>query len=322
MRKTSKLGIFNFQPELKKIILVIIMLWIHSMDSKVYASAWLIDEGKYRYIFTSSNIDKNSRYVKQARADLRLKIEKQLEYLREKLKAANKFSAVYNKLFHHIKLLERTSVALTSYQDELTRIFAVEYGMSNNTNIGIQLLYKNNKLQGTQYISPTVSHKEISAFYKFKLFQNKNRIISVQPKISLSQYNGKQQFFYELSLLSGTSKKGRSISLFAESSFAFGQYFNTAKKSQNYYTISTKEGIKFNNGFMLVNFIKCYIRRKNYNYIYNKTIYNQFSIAKHIGFGNLKQKSFITQIGYFVDKSLVKQNYRVSGIIFSIWIDV
>lgn len=313
MRKTS------IVDRIKKYHRQFTILLIISIHSGVYASAWLIDEGQYRYTFTASHIDKKSKYIKQVRADLRLKIESQLEFLREKLKLANKFSAFYNKLLHQIKLLERTATALASYQDELARIFLVEYGISNNTNIGIQLLYKTHKFQGTKYPSQALSSKEMSAFYKFKLFQNNNRIISLQPKILFSWYNGKQEFAYELLLLSGVSKQHRSISLFAESNFAFGQHY-TASKLRNYYTISTTEGVKFKNGIMLVNFVKCYIRRKNY--IYNKTLYNQFSIAKHIKFGNLKKNTLITQIGYFVDKSLINQNYKVSGVIFSIWIDI
>jgi hypothetical protein len=130
-----------------------------------------------------------------------------------------------------------------------------------------------------------------------------------------------QQFSYELLLLSAFSKKIRTVSVFAESVFSFGQALNNSYTRRSHYSFSISEGIEFQNGIMLVDFTKYYTRR-NYGSIYNRTLYKQLSIAKKIKFGNLKKNGLTTQIGYFCDKSLINKHYKISGVIFSIWMDV
>ncbi|WP_341747670.1 hypothetical protein [Candidatus Tisiphia endosymbiont of Dascillus cervinus] len=72
-----------------------------------------------------------------------------MAYLKDRIKLVNNSSALYNKLFRQIQFLERRSREISSYQDELMRIFAIEYGINKNQNLGIQLLYKENKFQGS-----------------------------------------------------------------------------------------------------------------------------------------------------------------------------
>ncbi|WP_375330670.1 hypothetical protein [Candidatus Tisiphia endosymbiont of Oplodontha viridula] len=300
---------------------IFILLFIISVTNKIYASAWLIDSGKYKYTVTASNIDKNSKNIKQVRANLFLQIQCKLAYLKDRIKLVNNSSALYNKLFRQIQFLERRSREISSYQDELMRIFAIEYGINKNQNLGIQLLYKENKFQGSNDMNYLSNDKEIGIFYKIKLFQNTNKIVSVQPRIYMTKDGCQQQFSYELLLLSAFSKKIRTVSVFAESVFSFGQALNNSYTRRSHYSFSISEGIEFQNGIMLVDFTKYYTRR-NYGSIYNRTLYKQFSVAKRIKFGNLKKNSLTTQIGYFCDKSLINKHYKISGVIFSIWMDV
>ncbi|WP_425362911.1 hypothetical protein [Candidatus Tisiphia endosymbiont of Hybos culiciformis] len=274
---------------------------------------------------TTATIDKNSENIKQIRADLFIQIQRKLANLKERIKLVNNSSALYNKLFYQIQSLERTSREISSYQDQLMRIFAIEYGVNNNQNLGIQLLYKENKFQGTHDMNYLSDNKEIGIFYKIKLFQNVRRVVSVQPRIYMTQDGCEQIFSYELLLLSAMSKKIRTIlgetSVFAEGILSFGQDLNNPYGKRSHYSFSISKGVEFQNGIMLVSFAK-YYNRTNCGNIYNKTLYKQFSIAKKIKFGNLKKNSLTTQIGYFVDKSLIKQRYKISGVIFSIWLDV
>ncbi|MCC8397708.1 MAG: hypothetical protein LN569_00020 [Rickettsia endosymbiont of Labidopullus appendiculatus] len=306
-------------------IILLIFLGIISIANKAYGSAWLIDSDKYRYMATTSTIDKNSENIKQIRADLFLQIQRKLAYLKERIKLVNNASALYNKLFYQIQSLERTSREISSYQDQLMRIFAIEYGVNNNQNLGIQLLYKENKFQGSNDMNYLSNNKEIGIFYKIKLFQDAHRVVSVQPRIYITQDGCEQQFSYELLLLSAISKKVRTISgaisVFVEGILSFGQNLNSPYGKRSHYSFSMSKGVEFQNGIMLVSFTK-YYNRRNYGNIYNKTLYKQFSIAKKIKFGNLKKNSLTTQIGYFWDKSLIKQRYKISGVIFSIWMDI
>ncbi|WP_375318530.1 hypothetical protein [Candidatus Tisiphia endosymbiont of Oplodontha viridula] len=274
---------------------------------------------------TIANIDKNSENIKQIRADLFIQIQCKLADLKERIKLVNNSSALYNKLFYQIQSLERTSREISSYQDQLMRILAIEYGVNNNQNLGIQLLYKENKFQGSNDMNYLSNNKEIGIFYKIRLFQDVSRVVSVQPRIYMAQDGCEQLFSYELLLLSAISKKIRTIlgetSVFAEGILSFGQDLNNPYGKRSHYSFSISKGVEFQNGIMLVSFAK-YYNRTNYGNIYNKTLYKQLSIAKKIRFGNLKKNSVTTQIGYFVDKSLIKQRYKISGVIFSIWLDI
>ncbi|WP_341756403.1 MULTISPECIES: hypothetical protein [unclassified Candidatus Tisiphia] len=305
--------------------IIFILLCIISIVNNAYGSAWLIDAGKYRYMATIANSNKNSENIKQIRADLFIQIQCKLADLKERIKLVNNSSALYNKLFYQIQSLERTSREISSYQDQLMRIFAIEYGVNNNQNLGIQLLYKENKFQGSNDMHYLSDNKEIGIFYKIRLFQDVSRVVSVQPRIYMAQDGCEQLFSYELLLLSAISKKIKTIlgetSVFAEGILSFGQDLNNPYGKRSHYSFSISKGVEFQNGIMLVSFAK-YYNRTNYGNIYNKTLYKQLSIAKKIKFGNLKKNSVTTQIGYFVDKSLIKQRYKISGVIFSIWLDI
>jgi hypothetical protein len=258
-----------------------------------------------------SNIDKNSQYIKQIRADLYLHIQRKLLYLKEHIRLVNNSSLVYDKLFRQIQFLEQISKNLCSYQDESLKILIIEYGVSKNQNLGIQFLYKENRFQGSSNIKYLSDNSEISVFYKKMIFQNDKRIITIQPKIYITQNRDHHlQFSYELLLLSAISKQIFLFSVFAESAFGFGQNLNNPNKKKHYYSLSTSEGIKFKNGIMLVSFTKYYIRR-NYGNIYHKTLYKQLSIVKNIKINNLRYNNITTQIGYFWDQSLINKNYKI-----------
>jgi hypothetical protein len=304
------------------------LLFINSIINTVYASAWLIDSARYRYTSTIAIIDKNSKYIKQLRADLYLQTQQRLVYLRNQLKLVNSQLARHYKLSEEIVALEKIAKNLCSYQDEIITIATIEYGITNNQNLAIQLLYKQNSFQGSKNINyrsaNRLTNSEISIFYKIKLLQNDKYIISVQPRISVNKNTAHQpQLAYELLLLSGISKNFRSASLFTQNSIGFGQDLNNSYSKRNYYCFSTSEGIKFDNNILLTSFTQ-YSFRKNYGNIYSKTLYNQLSVAKEIKLSkpnNSSNNDLTAQIGYFWDQSLINKNYKLSGVIFSLWIN-
>ncbi|XVN42691.1 MAG: hypothetical protein RCG15_09000 [Candidatus Rickettsia vulgarisii] len=137
---------------IKRLLFLYLLLIIHN----AYSSAWLINKGKYRYILTTSNIDKNSKHLKQIRTNLHLKLEEELESLRTELKLINnKSSAQYKILFQHIKALEKQVLKLIAYQDHSTKTFTIEYDINKNHNLGIQLFYKNYETQDNKHQSTT-----------------------------------------------------------------------------------------------------------------------------------------------------------------------
>ncbi|MCC8368946.1 MAG: hypothetical protein LN573_02555 [Rickettsia endosymbiont of Oxypoda opaca] len=189
--------------------------------------------------------------------------------------------------------------------------------MTDNQNFGVHFLFKKEKFNGKKTFN-----EEASLFYKLKLFQENDFVLSLQPKIFVSKNKGRaEEFFAEISLLSGMSEKIYSASVFNQNTVSVGHYLNYLGYKKRYYNVSTTEGVKFENGFMLVSFTK-YHNRQDYGYIYEKTVYEQLSVAKIIKFDNVGKNFLTTQLGYFWDQSLSNKKYKISGITFSIWLDI
>lgn len=301
---------------------VYIVYFTFSTIDKVYASAWLIDEGNYRYISAIGSADKNSRQLQQVKANLYIETYRKLQYLQEQIKLVSKSSALYNKLSQQIKYLNKEAKNLSNYQESAFQTFIVEYGVSKNLNLGLQIFYKNGNLNHSNNIKNFTANQEISLFYKINLYKKKNRILSIQPRIYIVHNSRSQsEWLYELSLMAGMTKKIYNTLIFVENAFGFAHGANRACKSKHSYSATTTEGVKFPNGIMLTNYSK-YSFRFGYDNIYSKTLYSQLSIAKNIKFGGTQYSSLTSQIGYFWDYSLVNRNYKISGLIFSVWIDI
>ncbi|CAK6506918.1 MAG: TonB-dependent receptor [Rickettsia helvetica] len=183
--------------------------------------------------------------------------------------------------------------------------------------MGVHFLYKEDKFLNEKNIST-----DASIYYKLKLFEDNDFVISAQPKILMSKSKKlKEDFLGEVSLLMGMSKNIRSVTIFNQNVFSFGHSINNIDSRKMYYNFSTCEGIKFKNGIMLTSFTKYHIRQ-NYGYVYGSSVYEQLGIAKIINFGKENKNSITTQIGYFWDRSLSNKKYKISGISFSTWLDV
>jgi len=283
----------------------------------VHASAWLLEQGRYRYIVGANKVNKISKNEKKQREEGVLYIQQRLVSLQEYLKTINNNSALHAKILRQIKKLEQKIIELSSYQDEQFVSSGIEYGITDNQNIGVHFLYKEDKFLNEKNIST-----DASIYYKLKLFEDKDFVVSIQPKILMSKSKKlKEDFLGEISLLIGMSKNIRSVTIFNQNVFSLGHSINNIGSKKMYYNFSTCEGIKFKNGIMLTSFTK-YHTRQNYGYVYDSSVYEQLGIAKIINFGKENRNSLTTQIGYFWDYSLSNKKYKISGISFSTWLDV
>ncbi|MEY4463444.1 MAG: hypothetical protein RLZZ81_415 [Pseudomonadota bacterium] len=295
------------------LILIVIIFYIN----KVHASAWLLEQGRYRYIIGGNKVNKISRNEKKQRAEAVLYIRERLVYLQEYLKTMNNNSTFHAKILRQIKRLERQIVELSSYQDEQFVSSTIEYGITDNQNIGVHFLYKEDK-----FLNEKNTSTDASIYYKLKLFEDNDFVVSIQPKILISKSKKlKEDFLGEISLLTGMSKNIRSVTIFNQNVFSLGHSINNLGSKKMYYNFSTCEGIKFKNGIMLTSFTK-YHTRQNYGYVYDSSVYEQLGIAKIINFGKENRNSLTAQLGYFWDYSLSNKKYKISGISFSAWLDV
>ncbi len=284
--------------------------------NKVHASAWLLEQGRYRYIVGGHKVNKISKNEKKQREEAVLYIRERVAYLWEYLKKVSDQPSLHAKILRQIKRLEQKIVELSSDQYEQFVSSTVEYGITDNQNIGVHFLYKEDKFLNEKNIST-----DASIYYKLKLFEDKDFVIAAQPKILMSKSKKlKEDFLGKIFLLMGMSKNIRPVTIFNQNIFSFGHSINIGSKKM-YYNFSTCEGIKFKNGIMLTSFTK-YHTRQNYGYVYDSLVYEQLGIAKIINFGKENRNLLTAQIGYFWDHSLSNKKYKISGISFSAWLDV
>ncbi|HJD55508.1 MAG TPA: hypothetical protein LFW21_02450 [Rickettsia endosymbiont of Pyrocoelia pectoralis] len=254
--------------------------------NQAHASAWLLEQGRYKYIISVSKVNKTSKSEKKQREEAVLYINDRLAYLYHYKEEVKDNPKLQQKISKQIKRLEQQIVELKSYQDKLFNGIGIEYGITSNQNIGVYFLYKEDKFLGKKNLS-----NEASIYYKFKLFEDNDFVISAQPKILMNKDIGlKKDFFGEISLLSGTSKKIRFFNIFNQNVFSLGHSINNTKHKKMFYSVSTCEGIKFKNGVMISSFTK-YHTRQNYGYIYDSSVYEQIGIAKIINFGSARTKN-------------------------------
>jgi len=300
-----------------------IILVLINYSTNALASAWLPEKGKYKYSFSFSSINDESRDIKERRADLYLMAQKELYFLSKAIKKIyNKSSALYKKIELRIQYLKKIAKKVEAYQDENSNSYSIEYGINDNISFGTNFLYKKNEFNVSEFNGNKSYVKTFDSFCKFKLFQNNAYILSIQPKFIVNKnQNYPTELFGEISFLAGLSKKKKYANLFSEIGVGVGLCHSNSCDNKKYFSLALSEGMKFPSGFMLVNFTKYYIR-KNYGSIYNKTIYEQLSIAKEIKFGNIKQNNLTLQLGYFWDSSLKHSDYQISGTVFSVWLDI
>jgi hypothetical protein len=297
-----------------KIIAFCIIVLSHA---NIYASAWLLEEGRYRYSCTANSVDKKSIAERKKREAIARYLSIEQAAASEYIQKIKPHSQKHKIITTYSQALKKLISELTAYQDNGLIECGVEYGISDNQNFGIHLLYQQNKFKTKETLN-----RETSVFYKLRLLHDNAFVVSIQPKILINKDQGcSENFFAEVSLLSGLSHDISWASIFNQNVLSFGHYINYQGYKKRYYNFSISEGIKFKNNWMLVNFTK-YNAKQGYGYIYEKSIYEQLSIAKIINIDNIRKNSLTVQLGYFWDYSLINKKYKVSGVTFSIWLDI
>lgn len=328
---------------------LVILLFIISFSSKVFAiSAWLPKPGKYKFSFSMSAIDNYSSYNKQRRISRYRKIKNKINYLNEreeelkktmndliqgllvKLKTMDdpdiiKIKEIRKKYDSYIaanrdkiESLKRTLYQLKSYQDNILNNYSLEYGANENISFGIKTLFKENYFIDSEFTKFKSNSYSNEIFLKYKIFQNQHYILSLQSQISAIKDSGyKEEIFKTITLLTGYSKKKKTSEFFAQGELGISVCQNSACNNKSNYNFAFLEGIKSKKGFMLINFTK-YTFRKNYDSIYASTIYEQISIAKQFKLNEASSAdNFTIQMGYFWERSIKYNMYKISGTVFS-----
>ncbi len=335
-----------------KFLLSCILLHISTGAS---ASAWLPNSQKYKITFSYAQIDHKSEKDQLKRiemyrsvdesitklVDLKRKLYLKRDYELSIIEARRysnsedkkqdlqlvsfvfemKIENVNNIIKKKIELLK----ILASYQDKSRAKAAIEYGIVDNLSLGIASSSNKNQFLKSEYTKAESNANDAEIFMKLKLFQNDQYIISMQPKFITEKIDGsKEQNYAEFSLLTGKTYKGRLGEVFIEFWAGFGRCMRHSCIDKRYSHYSVSEGYKMPLGLMITNFTRYYLR-KSYGEIHSRTIYNQLSLARETKFGKCRQNKLTSQIGYFTDQSTISgigKYYKVSGLMFSMWLDV
>lgn len=304
--------------------------------NKSYAGAWLPEVGTYSLYSSHSYIDARSRKIRNMRKEafidmqndiqelsmLKNQIYKRASDLRREL--LNSELRNVEQIKRDINLLEQESAELTSFSEENSSYFELEYGLAEAHSFGTKLGYKANKFAdiNSGKTFATKYGREIDIFYKYKVFGDENLVATIRPKIHFSTYDKHKSLGYsEFELLVGHSKIKKSYSTYFELGVAARKYYGRIIDNSIGYVLSMQEGVKFGKGFTISNYTE-YEKAKFVNILYRRTIYDQVSIAKEIRLDNLGVNCFSAQMGYFWKGSLVDRFYTVSGPIFSVWFNL
>lgn len=319
-------------------------------------SAWLPEQGQYKIAFSNSKIDRTSKEVKNERVEKFLDIEEkvnhvinklmsltaELEILKKSLDAYNieyQLSLTKKEGYIRQQLLEQKIkfqnnkmevykailCLLNPYQQEEVNSTYIEYAPKDNMSFGIDSYIKENVFTDSKYTSSKYKSNTKSAglFYKYKIFQNKNLVFSLQPKVIFHKNSNfkSEEIFHEISFLTGATKKIYSVEFFTQGAVTYGAGTSDFSKKKRHRSYEYSEGIKLPYSISVIKFTK-YYQRKNHGPSYIRNIYEQFSIAKKFKFGNLRPKNLTIQLGYFWDYNLKRPRHEVSGTLISIWSEI
>ncbi len=301
-----------------------------------YGGAWLPEVGTYNLYSSHSYIDQRSRKIRNIRKEAFIDMQNEIQELSMAQalihkRAAQKGRELLNselrdieEINRDIEVLEEESAELSSFSDDSSSYFELEYGLADSHSFGTKLGYKIDKFAdiNSGKTFATKSGQEIDIFYKYKIFDNESLVATIRPKIHFSTYDKRKSLSYsDFELLIGHSRMKKSYSTFFECSIAPRKYSGRIIGNSIGYVLSLHEGIKLGKGFTISNYTE-YEKAKFVNILYRRTIYDQVSIAKEITFDTLRLNCFTAQIGYFWKGSLVDRYYTISGPIFSVWLNL
>lgn len=191
-----------------------------------------------------------------------------------------------------VKELKENLCNLSAYQQKRLSSAFVEYAPKDNMSFGIKGDYLENSFTQSRYTSAQESSnvKTAEVFYKYKIFQDKNFIYTIQPKFAFNNHSGfhgnqRNHIYHEIGFLAGFTRKIAKLEVFTQISVATGGGTSKSARSKKYSNLEHMEGVKF-------------------------------------PFGSLRQKNFTIQLGYYMEHNPKYPMFEVSGSLFSIWSEI
>jgi len=303
---------------------------------KSFANPWLPKEGQSKYIAEFSNYNINNYFVeieRRAYIDIETKIallSKQISIIKHNTRIAasnNQVTAadnplVNNFLDHRIREVNENIANLRLVQQNLIlnpklwhSSTIIEYGASEDYSYGIT-----GNLSKCKYSNNNSRIDDFGLFFKYKLYQNKHNIFTLQPKFFLS---GDRKAINITAMLGNSSKRKSKIGNFDLDIFRYliagvTKYFNpTNGLQQIQYNSEITSGVKFEDSliFMLKAMHELNPRSRK---IYNSVLRREILVAKNIG----NKSDLYLSFGYFSLNSLSARRNIANGYSAGLWIEI
>lgn len=315
------------------IFIQILFIAIISTSIRSSANPWLPQAGEYKLYLGFAQVDKKSKKEILLRKDLYFKTLNKISVLRsikESIIKSAKMSGrdLLNSESRQIETIDYDLINLADHADELGTFtddsfstFEVEYGASEKDSFGIKILYKKDHLATLSNNNYSYSNtgKEADIYYKNKLLEYDNWVITLRPKINISSVTKKSSIKHvDLALLIGHSSIKKNREVFGEFGIELRRHNDKFVHKPFGYLIILQEGIKFGKKWVLSNYTE-YEKVKSRSHLYRTTIYDQVSFAREF---TVNKTNIYGQLGYFWKYSIVDKNYRISGPIFSLYFNL
>jgi hypothetical protein len=316
--------------------IIILLIFFVLRATKAHAGAWLPEKGTYNLYSSHSYIDEHSRKARNMRRDLFIEMQTEIQKLSKippqiyretdelQRPLLNSELRLIEEIKQDIEILEKEASELTSFNDENSSYFELEYGAAESHSFGTKIGYKQSCFADINSGKPnlTKSGQEIDIFYKYKVFNNENWIVTLRPKVHFSNFDKNKSLTHiDLELLVGKSTTKDNHRSYIEWGVGLRNYYGLVINNTISYVLSMQESMYIGKGFTLNNYTE-YEKAKFINILYRRTIYDQISITREIVVDKPKLKCFTAQIGYFWKTSLVNRYYTLSGPTFSLWFNL
>lgn len=219
---------------------------------------------------------------------------------------------------------ELKEVLCLLHADQMTQIInsSIEYGATDDSSIGVETQYTYNQFTNSKYTSTRYKSqtKAFDVFYKYKLFQNEHFVFSIQPQLSMvNDLSNQYQKFADIFIATGAVANKGEYEAFTETYVNFGRGISRCNHKRLYFNVGLTEGVKLPFGISITNHTRYSFSN---NLLYERVIYEQFSVAKEIISGNILPVDLTLQYGYFWQRNLRYKSLKMSGSVISLWLEI
>jgi hypothetical protein len=320
----------------KRKCLILACLVLYTLNS-VYSSAWLLEKNSWALYSATENYVNISGAIKSDKAEIYkglmeltrhyAELEKEKDVVRNNSGLTNESKEQRIALIDELR--KEVLREFDKYYDELYYPQAhnstlIEYGLKDYLTIGTKIFEDH----GAIYSIKSRSQMGMENFARIKLFQNEKYILSVQPKILISQDDDYNEpiIATEGRLLLGFNKKSSKYNLTHFRNFEFA-YKTSTNDPKDTFIGEITEGVRFKSGFYLL--WQNIIEKKNVKLkTFKETLREQLSIAKTINVSRSGGKSkgrnaeLTFQLGYYTTFSMIRKRRLAEGVIFSLWLKI